>query len=120
MKITWKHAIFTLLLAVLAFIVGIGLQQPYRLYIGLSSMPLLLCGLFLLLVSDLQNTGENWKKFEKLKKDKDFTNYIDTEFEKVKFNFNFKSQMVLGSKDINGRMDYWDKLKKEVDKNDQK
>ena len=120
MKITWKHALFTLLLAVVAFIVALELHQPYRWYVGISTMPLLLGALFLMLVSDLQKTGQNWAKFEKLKEDKDFVKYVDTEFEKVKLNFTFKSQMVLGSKDINGRMEYWDKLKKEVDKNDQK
>ena len=120
MKITWKHGLLSLLLSVLAFIVALNLPQPYRMYVGLSTMPLIIGAFVLWLISDLQKTGQNWKKFEGLKEDKDFTNYIETEFEKVRFNFNFKSQMVLGSKDINGRMEFWDKLKKEVDKNDEK
>lgn len=117
MKITWKHALLTLLLAILSFILALELTQPYRWYLGMASMPLLFGSLFLMLVADVQKTGRNWKRFKELKEDKDFVNYIETEFERVKFNFNFKSQMVLGSRDINGRMDYWDKLKKEVDKN---
>ena len=121
MKITWKHALFTFLLGILAFIVALDLPQPYRLYVGISTMPLLLGALFLMLVSDLQHTGRNWARFTKLKEDNEFTDYIEEEFKKVRFNFNFKNQMVLGSKNINSRMEIWDDLKKkENDNNDKK
>jgi ATP/ADP translocase len=118
MRITWKHGLLSFLTFIGLFIGGLSMPQPYRMYAGGSSMFFILLAFVLWLVSDLQKTDQNWRKFEKLKEDKDFTNYIEEEFEKVKFNFNFKSQMVLGSKDINYRMKYWDKLKKEVDKND--
>ena len=120
MKITWKHAMFSTLICILSFIITLDLSQPYRMYVGIVMMGTFLISLILWVVSDLQNTGENWKKFKALQEDKDFVDYIETEFKKVKFNFNFKSQMVLGSRDINNRMAAWDKLKKEVDKDDQK
>ena len=120
MKITWKHALFTFLLGVLAFIVALDLSQPYRSYVGIYTMPLLLVAFFLWLVSDLQHTGRNWSKFEKLKDEKEFTDYIEDEFKKVRFNFNFKTQMVLGSKNINSRMEIWDDLKKKENGNNDK
>ena len=120
MKITWKHALFTFLLGVLSFILCLSLSQPYRMYVGFPSMPLILCSFFLMLVSDLQHTGRNWSKFEKLKDEKEFTDYIEDEFKKIRFNFNFKSQMVLGSKNINSRMEIWDDLKKKEKLNDKK
>lgn len=116
MKITWKHALLSLLLGILTFILMIELEHPYRSYVGIPSIVLIFSSFVLLFTSEMQRTTVSWRKFKVLKEDKDFVNYIETEFEKINFNFNFKTQMVLGNKVINIRIEEWDKLKKEIDK----
>ena len=58
MRITWKHTLLVLLLFIFTFILTSELSQPYKLYVGLSSIGLLITSLILWIIADIQYTRQ--------------------------------------------------------------
>ena len=110
MKIGSRAVFYCFLLFPILFWSGIQMPQPYRVYLGMASMGFLILSMFLWLVRDLQKTDGCWDEFEKLKNDKKFVSYIETEFD-----LNFKSQMVLGYRPITSRIEKWNEIKDNIE-----